>query len=94
MTGWSQFSVDSGLPIAIWNPVIQSNDENFGIRGNQFGFDISGPPGIPIVVEACTYLANPVLVPLQSLTLTNGVFYFSEPFQSNNPSRFYRISSP
>jgi hypothetical protein len=45
-------------------------------------------------VEACTNLANPVWTSLQSLTLTNGLFYFAEQFQSNEASRFYRISSP
>jgi hypothetical protein len=46
------------------------------------------------VVEACTNLGSPVWIPLQTLTLTNGSFYFSEPFEGNLTGRYYRISSP
>jgi hypothetical protein len=45
-------------------------------------------------VEACTNLANAMWTPLLTLTLTNGLFYFSEPLQTNNTGRYYRISSP
>ncbi len=93
-TGWDYFSTNTGLQSILWNPMIQTSDDNFGVRNNQFGFDITGTTNIPIVVEACTNLANPVWISLQSLTLTNGLFYFSEPFQSNTANRFYRISSP
>jgi hypothetical protein len=46
------------------------------------------------VVEACTSLANASWVPLQSLNLTNGAFYFSDPNWTNYPARFYRLRSP
>ena len=49
---------------------------------------------IPIVVESSTNLANAIWVPLQSLNLTNGSFYFSDPNWSNYPARVYRIRSP
>ena len=49
---------------------------------------------IPIVVEASTNLANANWVPLQSLNLTNGAFYFSDPNWTNYPARNYRIRSP
>ena len=64
------------------------------MQNNQFGFNITGTSNIPIVVEACTNLASPVWTALQSLTLTNGLFYFSEPLQTNGSGRYYRISSP
>ena len=64
------------------------------MRSNQFGFDITGTSNIPIVVEASANLAGPVWTPLQSLTLTNGLFHFSDPQWTNYPVRFYRISSP
>ena len=63
------------------------------MRNNQFGFNITGTTNIPIVVEASTGLASPVWTPLQSLTLTNGSYYFSEPFQPGSSQRYYRISS-
>jgi len=73
---------------------IQSFGANFGLSNNQFGFNIVGPPKVSFELEACSNLASPVWVPLQTLTLSNGSFYFSEPFQPNAPARFYRIGSP
>jgi hypothetical protein len=82
------------IPAVLWNPVIQAGGPSFGVQSNQFGFDITGTTNIPIVVEACTDLALPFWLPLQSLTLTNGLVHFSEPAQSNSPARFYRIGAP
>jgi hypothetical protein len=93
-TGWQVFTATTGVPTVLWNPLIQTGDGNFGIRKNQFGFDITGTTNIPIVVEACTNLVHPVWIPLQSLVLTNGLFYFSDPQWTNYPGRYYRISSP
>lgn len=87
-TGWG--ATFSGLPAVLWNPLIQTHDGNFGVRTNQFGFDVTGTPNIPIRIEATADPSNPVWTPLQQLTLTNGLFYFSEPEQMY---RFYRISS-
>ena len=42
-TGWAEFSANTGLPAAPWNPVIQTGDGAFGVQNNQFGFDITGP---------------------------------------------------
>jgi hypothetical protein len=93
-TGWDEFSADTGLPVVLLNPLIQASDSSFGVSNNQFGFNITGTTNMPIVVEACTNLASPVWIPLQSLNLTNGSFYFSDPQWTNYPGRFYRISSP
>jgi len=90
-TGWS--STFAGLPALLWNPLIQTGDGSFGVQNYQFGFNITGTANIPIVVEASPSLAGPVWTPLQTLTLTNGSFFFSEPFQPNLSARFYRISS-
>ena len=83
----------AGLPVGLWNPVIQTGDGRFGVRSNQFGFTITGAANIPVVVEACTNLANTVWVPLFNGLLTNGSVYFSDPAWMNYPGRFYRISS-
>jgi hypothetical protein len=90
--GWS--NTFAGVPALLWNPVIQTGDFGFGVRNNQFGFDVTGTTNIPIVVEACTALASSGWIPLQTLKLTNGSFHYSEPFQANSSGRFYRISSP
>jgi hypothetical protein len=90
-TGWSNSF--AGRPAVLWNPLIQTGDGSFGVQNNQFGFNITGTTNIPIVVEASTSLASPVWIPLQSLTLTNGSYYFSEPLQTNSSGRYYRIGS-
>ncbi len=90
-TGWS--NPFGGAPAVLWNPLIQTGDGIFGVQNNQFGFNVTGSTNLAIVVEACTDLANPVWVPLQTNTITNGSLYFSEPLQTNSLGRFYRISA-
>ncbi len=46
------------------------------------------------MVEAFTNLANPVWVPVQSMTVTNGLAYFTDPNWSNYPTRYYGIGFP
>jgi serine protease inhibitor len=77
----------STLPI---QPMIQTGDGGFGIRNNQFCFNISGT-NATVVVEACTNSASGGWFPVQTLTLTNGSACFSEPVTTNSPGRFYRI---
>jgi len=91
-TGWS--NPFAGLPAFLWNPLIQASGANFGMKNNHFGFNITGTANIPIAVQGCTNLASPVWMSLTNVNLTNGLFYFSEPFQANTPARYYRISSP
>jgi uncharacterized repeat protein (TIGR03803 family) len=50
-------------------------------------------PGATFTLQICGDLGNPVWTPLQTLTATNGVFNFSEPWQSGAPDRFYRVSA-
>ena len=47
------------------------------------------PAGLPVVVEYCTNLANPIWVPLQ--TRTNGPFYFGDARWTNRPGCYYRV---
>ena len=91
-TGWGP--TFAGLPTALWNPLAQTGNGNFGLQNNQFGFDITGTTNIPVVVEASTHLSGGAWIPLQSVSLTNGSFHFSDPQWTNFPNRFYRISSP
>ena len=91
-TGWS--SPFGGIPAVLWNPRMQTGGGNFGVSNNQFGFNITGTNNYTVVVEVCTNLANPVWVPLTTNTLVNGVFYFSEPVQTNNSGRFYGLGLP
>ena len=91
-TGWG--ATFAGRPTRLWNPLMQSSGPGFGVGPAGFGFNITGTADIPIVVEACTNLAYAAWVPLQSLNLTNGAFYFSDPNWTNYPARNYRIRSP
>jgi hypothetical protein len=84
----------AGRPTILWNPQMQTTDASFGIRQSQFGFNISGTPDIPLVIEASVQLAAPSWTGLQTSTLTNGLIYFSDPQWTNHPERFYRIRSP
>ncbi len=93
-TGWSLFLSEISIPGVLWNPTIQTTNASFGVQTNHFGFNITGKANIPIVVEACTNLASPVWVPLQSASLTNGSFYFNDPQWTNYPGRFYGIGWP
>jgi Leucine Rich Repeat (LRR) protein len=91
-TGWGPMA--DGVPAVLWNPQVQTADNNFGVRQNRFGFNITGTADIPIVIEGCASLGAPTWIPLQSGTLTNGAIYFSDPQWTNYPSRLYRIRSP
>jgi hypothetical protein len=91
-SGWTNSF--AGLLAVLWNPVIQTSDAGFGLHNDQFGFNIAGTANIPILVEACTNLANPVWSRLETVALTNGLFYFTEPFQPNTPARFYVLGFP
>ncbi len=97
-TDWGGFSANTGVRTAFWFlpfPVILTIvNTSFGVQNNTFGFIISWATDASVVVEACTNLSNPIWIPLQTNTLTNGSFYFSEPLQTNGSGRYYRITSP
>jgi hypothetical protein len=78
----------------LWVPRVQIADASFGVRTNQFGFNISWASGTVVVVEGCTNLANPIWSPLQTNTLIGDSLYFSDPQWTNFPARFYRLRSP
>ena len=88
--GWS--NTYQGVPAVLWNPQIQASSMH--MQSNQVGFHITGTTNIPVLLEACTNLANPVWVPLTNVSLTNGLFQFSEPVQTNSGGRFYRVCFP
>jgi hypothetical protein len=93
-SGWADFSTNTGVPTVLWNPVVQTQNGDFGLRSNQFGFDITGTPGIPLLIDACTNLANASWLPVAAVSLTNGFVHFSDPQWTNYQSRFYKIAPP
>ena len=93
-TGWSSFTAEFGIAPVLWNPLIQAEGFNFGEREKTFGFNITGTNNFTVVVEACTNLASPNWIPLQTITLADGSFQFSDPQWTNYPSRFYSLAMP
>jgi len=73
--------------------MIQTADSSFGLKNHQFGFKVAASNPM-LVVETCTNIASGVWLPVQTLTLTNGSAYFSEPQPANGSSRFYRVRPP
>jgi hypothetical protein len=53
-----------------------------------FGFDVSGPSGSNVVIQASTDLKT--WIPLQTNLLGSGLLYFSDPQSTTNVRRFYR----
>jgi hypothetical protein len=78
---------------ALWLPQAQTTDASFGVKTNQFGFNINWASGQTVVVEACTNLSNPDWQPLATNTLASGSAYFSDPQWTNYFTRFYRLTS-
>jgi len=91
-TGWT--TTFGGMPTAMWNPKVQTDNASFGVQTNQFGFNIIWASGQTVVVEACTDLAHPDWQPLQTNTLTSVTAYFNDSQWTNYPVRFYRLRSP
>jgi hypothetical protein len=82
-----------GIPTALWLPQVQVTDTSFGVKSNQFGFNVIWASGMSVVVEASLSLSNPVWSPVATNNLVGDSFYFSEPQWTNYPSRFYRVRS-
>jgi hypothetical protein len=94
-TGWG--ATFGGRPTALWflpNPLILTSGPSFGVQTNRFGFIISWATNLPVVVEACTNLPNPIWAPVRTNTLIGGSSYFSDPQWTNYPGRFYRLRWP
>jgi hypothetical protein len=97
-TGWSNgiwgYPYGQGPQAVLWNPLILASGANFGVQNDQFGFYITGATNFTVVVEACTNLASPDWVPIQTNTLTNGSFSFSDPQWTDYSSRYYGLGLP
>jgi len=93
--GWS--STFGGWPTALWyrpQPMILGGSGGLGMTTNGFGFTISWATNIPVVVEACTDLSNPVWTTVATNALILGAKYFSDSQWTNFSGRFYRLRSP
>jgi hypothetical protein len=63
-----------------------------GIQGGKFGFTISGAADVPVVVEACDDLTDPIWTTVTSLTLNvEGIAIFSDSDTADQTTRHYRF---
>jgi len=67
---------------------ISTTGAAFGFTNGVFGFNVSGPSGASVVIQASTDLKT--WIPLQTNLLGSGPLYFSDPQSTNNVQRFYR----
>jgi len=67
------------------------NDGHFGLTAQGFGFNVAGPTGLTVAVEASTNLAD--WLPLVTNQLGTGNFEFHDKSSTNYPLRFYRLRS-
>jgi hypothetical protein len=74
------------LSQAILTPPVLAN---LRLASGSLSFNVGGVSNQTVVVEACTNLAAPVWVPLQTNTLGNNPVNFSAPLQP--PNCFYRL---
>ena len=62
----------------------------FGFTNGVFGFDVSGPSGSNVVIQASTNLQS--WIPLQTNLLGSGLLFFSDSQSPTNRVRFYRAA--
>jgi hypothetical protein len=74
-----------------WKPRPTKIRQGFGgFTNGVFGFDISGPSGSSVVIQASADLQT--WIPLQTNLLGSGPLYFSDPQSPANVRRFYRAA--
>jgi hypothetical protein len=69
--------------------MIITTNSAFGFNNGHFGFDVVGPAGQTVVIQASTDLVN--WTPLETNVLSQGLLYFSDPDASNFAHRFYQV---
>jgi hypothetical protein len=75
----------NGPPVSL--AIITANPA-FGFTDGVFGFDVSGPAGSNVVIQAGSDLKT--WTPLQTILLTNGLAFFSDSQSATTARRFYR----
>jgi hypothetical protein len=84
-TNVSAYVAMANLPVSI--PTINTNVA-FGFANGVFGFNVSGPAGSNVVIQASTDLQT--WIPMQTNQFGSGPLYFSDPQSPANVHRFYR----
>jgi hypothetical protein len=78
-----------GRVTAVPTPLAITPGAVFGFTNGVFGFNVIGPPGSNVVIQASTDLQT--WIPLQTNLLGSGPLYFSDAQSTTNVHRFYRV---
>ena len=89
-TGWT--STFASLPTKIQNAPPQISA--IAIQNKLFSFTCTSSSNQVAIVQACTNLANPTWVPVQTNILTGASFNFTDSQSQDYSQRFYRVSIP
>jgi hypothetical protein len=87
-TNVSAYAAMANLPGAPVSVAIITTNAAFGFTNGVFGFDVSGPSGSNVVIQASTDLQT--WIPLQTNLLGSGLLHFSDAQSPANVKRFYR----
>jgi hypothetical protein len=79
----------AGTPVPL---TIITTNSVFGLTNGVFGFDVSGPVGSNVVIQASADLK--IWIPLQTNLLDSSPLYFSDSQSPTNRPRFYRAVLP
>jgi hypothetical protein len=74
---------------AVPTPLVITPHAAIGFTNGAFGFDVIGPSGSNVVIQASADLQT--WIPLQTNLLGSGPLYFSDPQPTTNVQRFYRV---
>ena len=85
MDGLQLFSVGV-IPLGL-----QIAASGLGARSNAFSFNLTGPPGATVIIEATTNLADSDWSPLQTNVLLSQLMTFQDLLWTNYPQRYYRM---
>ncbi len=91
-TGWLE--TFAGRPTLLWNPSALPSDAGFAVNGGTFGFNITGTPGITVIVEASPNPATGPWIPVGTNTLADGSSLFTDPTGLRRTGTFYRFRTP
>lgn len=86
--GWTDMW--GGRPTVRWDARIESGHQ-FGMVGGQFGFLITGTPGLPVAVQACDDLKPSSWKTIAAYTLSEDSVRFGDSDTLAHPTRFYRL---
>ncbi|HYG35752.1 MAG TPA: choice-of-anchor tandem repeat GloVer-containing protein, partial [Clostridia bacterium] len=73
------------------SPQVQVTNPGFTGQSVSFGFQMAGPPGLGVVVEASTELTATNWVPLETNVLGTTPLQFLDKTATNYPRRYYRL---